>query len=54
MLKRLNANIIIALCTSGAMIGFALYQRYASAGTVPEFALCVAAAVICLLTVLYG
>ncbi len=54
MLKRLNANIIIALCTSGAMIGFALYQRYASAGTVPEFALCVAAAVICLLPVLYG
>ena len=54
MLKRPNPNIIIALCTSGAMIAFACYQRYAPSGTVPEFALYVAAAVICLLPVIYA
>jgi len=36
MFKKLNSNIIIALCTSGAMIAFAFYQRYVPSGTVPR------------------
>ena len=48
MLKRLNSNIITALCTACAMIAFAFYQAYI---TVPAVALYVAAAIICLLPV---
>jgi hypothetical protein len=54
MIKRLNANIIIALCTSCALIAFAFYQRHEASGTVPAVAFYVAAAVICLLPVLYA
>ena len=32
MFKRLNGNIIIALCTACAMIAFAFYERYEVAG----------------------
>jgi len=54
MLKRLNVNIIIAFCTSCAMIAFAFYERYAASGTVPAVAFYGAAAVICLLPALYA
>jgi hypothetical protein len=54
MLKRLNANIIIALCTSCAIIAFAFYERYEASGTVPAVAFYGAAAVICLRPVLYA
>ena len=30
MLKKLNANIIVALCASCAIIAFAFYERYAA------------------------
>lgn len=54
MLKRLNANIILALCTSCTIIAFAFYQRYEGSVTVPAVAFYGAAAVICLLPVLYA
>jgi hypothetical protein len=54
MLKGLNANTIIALCTSCAIIAFAFYERYDASGTVPAVAFYGAAAVICLLPVLYA
>jgi membrane protein YdbS with pleckstrin-like domain len=54
MLKRLNANIIIALCASCGIIAFAFYERYAAANRVPAVAFYVAAAVICLLPVFHA
>jgi hypothetical protein len=54
MLKKLNSTIIIALCTSAALIAFAFDQRYEASVTVPAVAFYVAAAVICLLPVLYA
>ncbi|HEY6272050.1 MAG TPA: hypothetical protein VIX19_08660 [Terriglobales bacterium] len=39
MLKKLNANIILALCTSCALIAFAFYERYAASHIVPTVAL---------------
>jgi hypothetical protein len=54
MLKKLNSNIIIALCTSCAIIAFAFYERHAASRSVPAVAFYGAAAVICLLPVLYG
>ena len=54
MIKRLNPNIIIAFCTSCALIAFAFYERYKTLDTVPQVAFYGAAAVICLLPVLYG
>ena len=54
MTKRRNANIIVASCTSCALIAFAVYERYEASGTVPAVAFYVAAAAICLLPVLYA
>jgi hypothetical protein len=54
VLKELSSNIIIALCTSCAIIAFAFYQRHEASGSVPVVAFYGAAAVICLLPVLYG
>jgi hypothetical protein len=54
MLKRLNANIIIAFCTSCAIVAFAFDQRYGASITVPAVAFFVAAAIICLLPVFYA
>jgi uncharacterized membrane protein YqjE len=54
VLKRLNGNIIIALCTTCAIIAFAFDQRYEAAITVPAVAFYVAAAIICLLPVFYA
>jgi hypothetical protein len=54
MLKRLNSTIIIALCTSAALIAFAFYQRYEGPVTVPTGAFYIAAAIICLLPVFYA
>jgi hypothetical protein len=50
---RLNTNIIIALFTGCALIAFAFYLRYAGPIAVPEVAFYVAAAMICLLPVVY-
>lgn len=54
MLKKLNAKIIIALCTSSALVAFAFDQRHEASVTVPAVAFYFAAAVICLLPVLYA
>ncbi|HTF66200.1 MAG TPA: hypothetical protein VK638_26300 [Edaphobacter sp.] len=54
MLKKLNSTLIIALCTSAALIAFAFYERYEASGTVPAVAFYCAAAVICLLPALYA
>jgi membrane protein YdbS with pleckstrin-like domain len=53
MLKKLNANIIVALCASCAIIAFAFYERYAASPIVPAGAFYVAA-VICLPRVFYA
>lgn len=50
MLKKPNSTIIIALCTSAALIAFAFDQRVTLSAT----AFYIAAAVICLLPVLYA
>jgi hypothetical protein len=54
MLKKLNANIIVALCTSSALIAFAFYERHQASGSVPAVAFYGAAAVICLPRVFYA
>jgi hypothetical protein len=54
MLKKLNAKIIIALCTSCAIIAFAFYERHAASNTLPAGEFYIAAAVICLLPVSYA
>lgn len=54
MQKRLNANMIIALCTGCGMIAFAFYERYGSGALPPAATLYLAAAGICLLPVVYG
>jgi hypothetical protein len=51
---RINANIVIASCTSCALIAFAFYERYQASNPVPEVAFYGAAAIICLLPVLYA
>jgi hypothetical protein len=53
MLKKLNANIIVALCASCAIIAFAFYERYAASPIVSAGAFYVAA-VICLPRVFYA
>jgi membrane protein YdbS with pleckstrin-like domain len=54
MLRRLNAHIIIALCTSCAIIAFAFDQRHDASINVPAVAFYVAAAIICLMPVVYA
>lgn len=54
MLKRTNPTIVIALCTSCAIIAFAFYQRSAPSVIVPTVVFYLAAAVICLLPALYA
>jgi hypothetical protein len=54
MNKKPTGNIIIALCTSGALIAFAFDQRGHPVVRVSAVTLFVAAAIICLLPVLYG
>jgi membrane protein YdbS with pleckstrin-like domain len=54
MNKRLNSTIIIALCTSCALIAFAFDQSHKAFVTVPAVAFFVAAATICLLPVFYA
>lgn len=54
MLKKLNANIIVALCASCAMIAFTFYQRYTASVRVTEAPFYLAAAVICLPRVFYA
>jgi hypothetical protein len=49
MLQKLDANIVVALCTSCAIIAFAFYERCATSDIVPAVVFYVAAAVICLL-----
>jgi hypothetical protein len=53
MFKKLNANIIVALCASCAIIAFAFYERYAASPIVPAGAFYVAG-VICLPRVFYA
>lgn len=53
MLKKLNANIIVALCASCAIIAFAFYERYAASPIAPAGAFYVAA-VICLPRIFYA
>ncbi len=38
MLKKLDSTIVIALCTSAALMVFAFYQRYEASVTMPGFA----------------
>ncbi len=54
MLKKSTVTIVIALCTSAALIAFAFDQRNDASITVPAVAFFVAAAIMCLLTVLYA
>jgi hypothetical protein len=54
MFKRLNTLVIVALCTSCALIAFAFYQRDAASLAVPAVAFYFAAAFICLLPSLYA
>jgi hypothetical protein len=54
MFKKPNSTIIIGLCTAVALIAFAFNQRYGIALRAPASAFYIAAAVICLLPVLYG
>jgi uncharacterized membrane protein YqjE len=54
MFKKFNSTIIIALCTAAALIAFAFDQRYKTSVIIPEVAFYLAAAVICLLPVLYA
>jgi membrane protein YdbS with pleckstrin-like domain len=54
MLKRLNSKIIIALCTSSAIIAFAFYRRQEASVMVSAVAFYCAAAVICLLPVIHA
>ncbi len=53
MLKKSIPTIIIALCTSAALIGFAFVQRYGEETHVSEAMLYVAAAIICVSPVIY-
>jgi hypothetical protein len=53
MFDRRVTHIIVALCTSFALIAFALYQRYRTV-TVPTAAFFGAAAIICVMGELYG
>jgi len=52
MLRRLNANIIIALWASCGIVAFAFYERYRASEKAPAAVFYVAAAVISLLPVL--
>jgi hypothetical protein len=54
MIKKFSSNMFIALCTSSALIAFSFYERHDTSRTVSTSALFVAAAVICLLPVLYA
>jgi hypothetical protein len=54
MIKRLNANIIIALCASCGIVAFAFYERYEAVDRVPAVVFYITATVICLLPVFYA
>lgn len=54
MLKKSTQTIVIALCTSAALIGFAFYQRYVGSVPVSEVTLFVAAAILCASPVVYA
>ncbi|MEI9970720.1 MAG: hypothetical protein WDO73_00980 [Ignavibacteriota bacterium] len=54
MLKKINGNIAIALCTAGAMIAYEFYERYGASIQVPAVAFYGAAAGICLLPTMYA
>ena len=47
MLKKSTQIIVIALCTSVALIGFSLYQSHAASIPVSAVAFYIAAAIIC-------
>jgi hypothetical protein len=47
MLKKSTQIIVIALCTSVALIGFSLYQSRAASIPVSAVALYIAAAIVC-------
>lgn len=53
MSKKSGQTIIIALCTGAALIGLACFQRYNGGIRVSETMLYVAAAVICVSSVVY-
>jgi hypothetical protein len=54
MLKKLNANIIVALCASCAIIAFRFYERHAASPIVHAGVFYVATAVICWPRVFYA
>jgi hypothetical protein len=54
MPKKLNGNTFIAFVTGLAIVAFAFYQRQEGAVIVPTVAFYLAAAIICLLPVLYA
>ena len=53
MLKKSTQTIVIALFTAAALIGLAFCQRYGGPIPVSEATLYVAAAIICVLPVVY-
>ena len=53
MHKKSTRIIVIALCTSAALIGFSLYQSRAGSVPVPAVAFYTAAALICVLPAAY-
>jgi hypothetical protein len=53
MLKKSAQTIVIALCTSAALIGFAFFQRYGGGIRVSETTMYAAAAIICVSPVIY-
>jgi hypothetical protein len=48
MPRKSTQTIVIALCTSAALIGLAFYQRYWGPVNISDTALYVAAAILCL------
>lgn len=54
MIGKRNDNYLIAFCTACAMVGFALYEQYGGRVAVTSTGFFIAAAVICLLPVVYG
>jgi len=53
MHKRSIQTIVIALCTSTALVGLAFFQRYGSGVRVSQTTLYFAAAIICISPVIY-
>jgi hypothetical protein len=54
MTQKFNSTTVIGVCTGGALTAFALTKRYGPSPAVPTVALYVAAAVICLLPVVFA